>query len=178
MLTCLTHEKESFIPTALIQDLRAGNVLAWVGAGLSIGMGYPSWETLVCKIAENIDSAQWGNSYLQDWAIKTASNAPEWVAEVLSQTDHKAYCDALLNEFGHNTKETSDTHALLALLPFKGYITTNYDALIEHSIEAFTNYKPHVYTSSSAKSLLRKDQNQKFVYKVHGSISESLKDLS
>lgn len=77
MLTCLTHEKESSIPTALIHDLRAGNVLAWVGAGLSIGMGYPSWETLVCKIAENIDSAQWGNSDLQDWAIKTASNSHE-----------------------------------------------------------------------------------------------------
>jgi len=177
MLTCLSHEKESFIPSSLIHDLRAGNVLAWIGAGLSIGIGYPSWETLICKMAENIDSAQWGNSDLQDWAIKTAGNAPEWVAEVLSQTNRKEYCDALLSEFGQNIKKTSDTHALLALLPFRGYITTNYDALIENSIEIFTNYKPYVYTSSNAKALLTKELNQKFVYKVHGSIKEGMKDV-
>ncbi|HIZ12192.1 MAG TPA: SIR2 family protein [Candidatus Eubacterium faecavium] len=177
MLTCLSHEKESFIPTALIHDLRAGNVLAWVGAGLSIGMGYPSWESLICKIAENIDSTQWGNSKLQDWAINTANSAPEWVAEVLSQADPKAYYDALSNEFGHTTKKASVTHALLALLPFRGYITTNYDSLIEDSIAMFTNYKPDVYTSSNAKLLLTKDQKKKYVYKVHGSINESVKDL-
>lgn len=158
MLSYLSHEKESSIPTALIHDLREGNVIAWIGAGLSIGMGYPSWEGLICNIAANIDSARWGNSGLQEWAINTANTAPEWVAEVLSQADHRAYCDALANEFGNATKRPSDIHALLALLPFRGYITTNYDALIENHIEIFTSYKPHVFTPTDAKFLLTKDQ--------------------
>ena len=177
MLTCLSHEKESFIPTALIRDLRNGNVLAWVGAGLSVGMGYPTWETLIGRISENIDSTLWRNSTLQEWAQKNASNAPEWVAEVLSQTNHKEYCDALLNEFGHSDKKSSVIHALLSLLPFKGYITTNYDSLIEHNLELFTKYKPHIYTPKNAISLLAKDENQKFVYKVHGSINESTDEV-
>ena len=177
MLTCLSHEKESFIPTALIRDLRNGNVLAWVGAGLSVGMGYPTWETLIGRISENIDSTLWRNSTLQEWAQKNASNAPEWVAEVLSQTNHKEYCDALLNEFGHSNKKSSVIHALLSLLPFKGYITTNYDSLIEHNLELFTKYKPHIYTPKNAISLLAKDENQKFVYKVHGSINESTDEV-
>ena len=96
MLTCLSHEKESCIPTSLIRDLRSGNVLAWVGAGLSISAGYPSWEGLICKIAESIDCVQWGSSDLQNWAVKNANSSPEWVAEVLSQTNPKAYADALL----------------------------------------------------------------------------------
>lgn len=177
MLTCLSHEKESCIPTSLIRDLRSGNVLAWVGAGLSISAGYPSWEGLICKIAESIDCVQWGSSDLQNWAVKNANSSPEWVAEVLSQTNPKAYADALLNEFGCKTKNVSFTHALLALLPFRGYITTNYDSLIEDSISTFTDYKPHVYTSSNAKLLLTKRQNQKFVYKAHGSISDILNDI-
>ena len=177
MLTCLSHEKESFIPTALIRDLRNGNVLAWVGAGLSIGMGYPTWETLIRKISENIDGTLWRNSNLQEWAQKNASSAPEWVAEVLSQTNQKEYNDALLEEFGHNGKKSSVIHALLSLLPFKGYITTNYDSLIEHNLELFTEYKPHIYTPKNAISLLAKDENQKFVYKVHGSINESTDDV-
>lgn len=174
MLSSLTHEKESIIPSTLIQDLRNGNVLAWVGAGLSIGMGYPSWETLICKIAENIDNTLWGNSELQEWSKKNANSAPEWVAEVLSQTHYKGYTDALMHEFERDIKSNSYIHAFLSLLPFKGYITTNYDSLIENNLEKFISYKPNIYTPKNAPSLLSKDENRKFIYKVHGSISSDL----
>ena len=177
MLSCLSHEKESVIPSTLIQDLRNGNVLAWVGAGLSIGMGYPSWETLVCRIAENIDNTLWVDSELQKWAQKNANNAPEWVAEVLSQTHYKGYSDSLIKEFRRNAQKSSYMHAFLSLLPFKGYITTNYDSLIEDSLERFTSYKPNIYTPKTASSLLANKENEKFIYKVHGSINESLEDV-
>lgn len=177
MLTCLSHEKESFIPTTLIHDLRKGNVIAWVGAGLSAGIGYPSWKSLINKIAENVAGTQWRRSKLQAWAAGAADTAPEWVAEVLSQTDHKGYSDALIREFGDNSKKTSVTHALLALLPFKGYITTNYDSLIEQSLEIFTRYKPRIYTPQNASFLLKEDENQKFIYKVHGDIDKGVNDI-
>lgn len=177
MLRCLSNEKESIIPSTLIQDLRNGNVLAWVGAGLSIGMGYPSWETLVCKIAENIDNTLWGASELQEWAKKNANSSPEWVAEVLSQTHYKGYSDALIKEFGQNTPKKSYMHALLSLLPFKGYITTNYDSLIEDHLEKFTSYTPNIYTPKNASSLFAKNEDQKFIYKVHGSINDNLEDV-
>lgn len=177
MLTCLTHEKESKIPSTLIHDLREGNVLAWVGAGLSIGMGYPSWEKLVCKIAEDIDNTLWEDSRLQEWAKLNANSSPEWVAEVLSQAHHKGYCDSLIKGFGQNTEKSSLIHALLSLLPFKGYITTNYDSLIENNLEKFVSYKPNIYTPGNASALLAKNENQKFVYKVHGSISDKLENV-
>lgn len=158
-------------------EKRGGNVIAWVGAGLSIGMGYPSWDTLVCKIVENIDNTLWGNSEIQEWARENANDAPEWVAEVLSQTHHKGYCNALIREFSHNAEEDSFIHALLSLLPFKWYITTNYDTLIERNLEKFMGYKPNIYTPKNASSLLAKDDEQKFIYKVHESINEGLEDV-
>lgn len=177
MLPCLSNEKESVIPSALIHDLRNGNVLAWVGAGLSIGVGYPSWENLICKISDNIINTLWSDSKLQRWARQNANSTPEWVAEVLSQAHYKGYSDTLIEEFKRNTDKSSLMHALLSLLPFKGYITTNYDALIETNLEKFISYKPNIYTPKNASLLLAKDENQKFIYKVHGSINDDLGNM-
>lgn len=89
---------------------------------------------MIHKISEKIDSTLWKNSDLQEWAQKNASNAPEWVAEVLSQANQKEYNDALLEEFGQSDKKLSVIHALLSLLPFKGYITTDYYALMQNGV--------------------------------------------
>ena len=176
MLRCLSHEKESVIPTKLINDLREGNVIAWIGAGLSMGAGYPSWSRLVEAIAESIDNTAWGDSQILGWAQKHADANPEWVAEVLAATNRKEYYGALKNQFRHRAKE-SFTHALLAVLPFKGYITTNFDPLIEHNLRLFTDYDPPVYTQDNALNLLLEHTDKKFVYKVHGDIQSNEKNI-
>lgn len=177
MLNCLSHEKETIIPTKLINDLREGNVMAWVGAGLSMGVGYPSWSRLVENIAENINNASWGDSDIQSWAEKNADSSPEWVAEVLATTNIKEYYSALKSEFNCERKQENFTHALLALLPFKGYITTNYDSLIEYNLSLFTNYEPIIYTQDNAINLLLEHTDKKFVYKVHGDIKANEKSI-
>lgn len=50
----LSHDQESKIPIKLISDLRKGQAVAWIGAGLSIGLGYPSWTKLVNTIADSV----------------------------------------------------------------------------------------------------------------------------
>lgn len=176
-MKCLSHEKESVIPTKLINDLRNGNVLAWIGAGMSIGVGYPSWNQLVNTIAENISNVAWEKTTLPEWTQKNASSNPEWVAEVLSTTNKKEYFDALKNEFKLNKNQLNLTHAILGILPFKGYITTNYDTLIESNLEVFTKYKPMVFKNDNAMSLLTDYTDQKFVYKIHGDINSDLENI-
>ena len=68
----LSHEKESQIPAKLISAMRENNVIAWIGAGLSVGAGYPSWSGLVREIAGDIDDTRWTDVNLQDWAEKEA----------------------------------------------------------------------------------------------------------
>lgn len=177
MIKCLSHEKESVIPTKLINDLRNGNVLAWVGAGLSVGVGYPSWSKLVKNIATSVSNVSWRQSDIQTWVEKNVDTNPEWVAEVLAATNIKEYYDALKEEFNSNRKGENLTHALLAMLPFKGYITTNYDSLIEHNLRVFTEYDPIVYTQANAIDLLIEHTNKKFVYKVHGDVKISLENI-
>lgn len=173
MINCLSHEKESIIPTNLINDLRDGNVMAWVGAGLSMGVGYPSWSKLVETIAVNINNTLWDESCIQSWTEKNSNVNPEWVAEVLSTTNKKEYYRSLKKIFNCDIKQENFTHALLALLPFKGYITTNYDSLIENNLRLFTDYEPIIYTHDNPIDLLLESTDKKFVYKVHGDIRTS-----
>lgn len=177
MIKPLSHDQESKIPVKLISDLRNGLVVAWIGAGLSIGLGYPSWTELVNTIADSITSTTWNSSLLQDWARKNADSNPEWVAEVLYTSDYRQYAETIRNEFGVERTNDSITHALLSLLPFKGYITTNYDTVIENNIRLFTSYNPKVYNNSNAIDLLTREQNEKFVYKIHGDINSNVKDI-
>ena len=178
MIRPLSHEKESFIPTKLITDLRNGHVMAWVGAGLSIGAGYPSWTDLVNAIANKVDSTIWAASELHEWSHKNANISPEWVAEVLCSANKREYYEAIKDEFNIIRNNESIPHALLALLPFRGYITTNFDTLIENNIKIFTSYRPAVFNNNlNAIDLLTSHKDEKFVYKIHGDINSSVENI-
>lgn len=169
--THLLPEKGVIIPSKLVSELREGNVIAWVGAGLSIGTGYPSWEQLVNKIAESICNTRFEHPDLHEWVKKNAEINPEWVAEVLFKANTREYYDSIKNEFNRIGNKESLVHALLSILPFRGYITTNYDTLIEHNLQFFTKYTPPIYGIKNMLELLTDNSNTKFVYKIHGDIN-------
>ena len=50
MVKPLTNIAESEIPIQLLNDIRHGKVYAFIGSGLSINIGYPSWSQLVTEI--------------------------------------------------------------------------------------------------------------------------------
>lgn len=168
----LSHEKESRIPAKLISDLRGNNVIAWIGAGLSIGAGYPSWSGLVREIARDIDDGRWTDVNIQQWAEKEAGISPEWAAEVLRRADPHAFNESLKKQLDQRGPVDSITHALLALLPFKGYVTTNFDTLMEDALSGFTGYKPQVYRKNTAMDMFTDRSEKKFVYKIHGDLSD------
>jgi|GEM_PF-3452959 len=173
----LSSEKESVIPSQLISSLRTGNVLAWVGAGLSIGAGYPSWKDLIISISNKIMCAEWSDKSLIDWIVNNSKYNPEWAAEVLFNTSKHDYYESLRNIFDNNKNVNSLTHSLLAILPFKGYVTTNYDCLIEKHIEKFSNYEPKTYDYTTALNLLTDNSYDKFVLKIHGDIKNGIDKL-
>lgn len=174
----LASEKELLIPSNLIKELRDGNVLAWIGAGLSTSARYPSWTELIQSITQEIiDSKYSSDKSLRKWVEDNATKNPEWVAEVLLNANSHSFYAALRNIFDKKEEIYSFVHALLAILPFKGYVTTNYDCLIENHIEKFTDYKPKIYDYSTSLNLLTYKSKGKFIFKIHGDISKDHKNL-
>lgn len=116
----------------LFQDERL-RPIAFVGAGASAGL-YPLWGQLI--------------TMLIDFAVQEAGVTPQEAARWKSDTDttpqrrvtrlQQKLGDALFNRFLMNTFRKSkdgrlytEVHAALLRLPFRGYVTTNYDSALD-----------------------------------------------
>ncbi|MBV9925182.1 MAG: SIR2 family protein [Acidobacteria bacterium] len=120
---------------ALVDSLRDGEAIAFVGAGASAGM-YPLWgefinlladHTVVEGMAEPKDAAR--------WKADTTSTPQQRVNVILRRLGEPRYRNFLRKTFGPpqgtGGSRYTATHAALMRLPFRGYVTTNYDPALE-----------------------------------------------
>ena len=104
-----------------------GNCFAWVGSGLSKNIGYPEWP----KAIEEICNAC-GIPYLGTSEDKTADNLIN-KAEECKSANGALYNQTLARLYGTSMPTTRTAFALLMRLPFRGYITTNFDPLLNEA---------------------------------------------
>lgn len=146
-------------PNALTEGVGA----VFVGAGVSMGAGYPSWAALLAEIGEEL-GVQSGNLHdlaaLAQWSIQENGGATR-VRNVIKE------------QIGVDNQVPA-TLEVLARLPVKYIWTTNYDRLIER---AFATINRPIDTFSSAEDLaLRARPGATRLFKMHGSI-ERLDDV-
>lgn len=181
MLNPLSSDKEAAIPVELIRCLREGRVLALVGSGFSIPLGYPSWNELIRQLLSGVDSSVWrrdDQSY--ECLVGKAVSQPEWVVEIIRSQQPESYFRSMRAAFeprGHTS--ASLAHALLALLGFKGFLTTNYDTSIEDYVSIFDGQSPRVldYNEAGGDLSFLTSGSQRFVLKLHGCIRRQIEDL-
>lgn len=121
--------------TDLIEIINKGHVWAFVGSGASIDAGYPSWRRLVEKSVNRLEPKVREVILADD--RYTRGLQKELFPQCFSRIESLAGRDAL--EAG--VKAELDSAARigniilrLAEWPFAGYITTNYDGLIQSSL--------------------------------------------
>jgi len=136
------------------------NAAIFAGAGLSVSTGLVNWKNLLRDIAVelNLDIDK------EDDLISLAQYYEN------EKGGRGSINDKLIEEFTKNVSE-SENHRILASLPIKTYWTTNYDDLIEKTIEnsgKSTDVKR--CTENLATSKPRRDV---VVYKMHGDITLS-----
>ncbi|MFK9118342.1 SIR2 family protein [Peribacillus castrilensis] len=141
-----------------LKALDEGNAAIFAGAGLSKSSGFVNWSELLQNIAEDIG------------------------LDVSKEHDLVALAQYYYNEKGQNrsaitrqiieefTKETdyNENLRILTSLPIKTYWTTNYDKLIENSLDDIRR-KPDVKITESnlAQNTPGRDA---VVYKMHGDV--------
>jgi len=120
---------------ALAELLRAEQAIAFVGAGASAGM-YPLWTQFIDKLADH--AAAEGKAEARDavrWKADKTSNPQQRVNVIVRRLGEDRYRNFLKATFGpryHSEgKRYTPTHAALVRLPFRGYVTTNYDPALE-----------------------------------------------
>lgn len=171
---------ESAIPVGLLDDLRSGNVYAFVGSGLSIPVGYPSWGKLISDIYKSIRGGLWNlDLQTEKWLDANFKNRPDWTAEILKSSPGDFYNKALKEIFKKKTNiPVSLIHALLSLIPFKGYLTTNFDPLVEEYLGIFHLENPKVWNYNEIlESPGFRNDNKLNVYKIHGCADKDINSL-
>ena len=139
------------------QALNDGVGAIFVGAGVSMAAGYPSWATLLKEIGEELGISS-GDVHdlaaLAQWSILESGGATR-VRNVIKEQIGRDY-------------PVPETLATIARLPVRHIWTTNYDLLIER---AFKDIDRPVDTISGAKDLsLKATPGATRLYKMHGSV--------
>ncbi len=123
----------AFVRGRLIDSLRSGKAMAFVGAGASMEL-YSGWPDLLAFLGEQArQKALADTDDIEFWNMQQTSR-PQQVARMIRQKfGEDATFLAVLQEYfqARQSRETGDfftqTQRLIASLPFKGMVTTNYD---------------------------------------------------
>lgn len=112
----------------LIDLINSGDAVAIVGSGISTEAGVPSWRDLFDRIADDLDQEQIDTIRARSLAkVKNYPEAFEQLAIVKSRRDIHARAARLIEQLPIPDKY----HTRIADWPFRFYVTTNYDHLIE-----------------------------------------------
>ncbi|MDN3017177.1 SIR2 family protein [Paenibacillus sp. BSR1-1] len=141
-----------------VKAISESNVAVFAGAGLSQPAGYVNWKELMREIAEDIEL----NIDLESDLIALAQYH-------VNEFDGRGKINQILIEEFTKNAQITENHKILSRLPIKTFWTTNYDKLIEASLES-NNKK--VDTKIVPENLGHTAQNtDAIVYKMHGDIT-------
>jgi len=126
------------IDPRLLEDIRAGSCVAFVGAGFSAAAGLPSWPSLLRTLAAAIpagaaNDAQRTLDRLLDAQTGVSNRELEMAAQLLFDALGAERCRALLRD-ALKKEPLPDVMQLrlkhLFGIPFRAIVTTNFDPLI------------------------------------------------
>jgi hypothetical protein len=170
------------IPKLLVDALKAGSVVPFVGAGLSRAADskMPAWnellETLLneCRILPGIN-----RSVIRELeALFGAADLEELAERIRVSLPPSVYIGQLESIF-NGTADTRDLrfHREVVRIKTNVVVTTNYDRLLEHSFARGVKRSPEVIRHDQASLALRRLRRPlatrgPLIYKLHGDTSE------
>jgi SIR2-like domain len=122
---------------AMFSLIGSGDAIAFVGAGLSVGpkLNYPTWSQLLRKLSQRANEIAPFTHPVGEGAL--------WYAEEIMQhfKRHDALAEfksILCREYSPRDEvNSSPTHERLIRLPFRAFVTTNYDGCLEQALNEY-----------------------------------------
>ena len=161
----LDQQREELYP--IFQKMRDGNTILFLGAGASVGeKKYLSKELIELyedKIGKKIDE----------------KDITKWIDILSADTSFKrTHFDSYVNDTLKKLTIT-EGHKILASIPWRQIITTNYDLLVEQAFDAIADSPDKIYELKpikSKKEYYYRESNSEVKYiKLNGSIDDRSK---
>jgi len=140
------------------EAVAVGDAAVFVGAGISQGAGLPGWDKLIAdaRTAANVPPA--------------ISDAP-LAAQYIANTDGEGALHAAIKRKIDLEVAPTEVHDVLSRLPIRDYWTTNYDLLVEQSLEDQNVNYQWVVGEQVQMTGPAAGTRAKRVTKMHGSLS-------
>lgn len=148
-----TQQQKAFIK-AFVTEIKSGDAAIFAGAGFSSPVGFVNWKGLLKDLADEIN----------------LDINKEYDLISVAQYHFNKYRrgkinNKIANEFT-TLKKGSENHEILARIGIDTFWTTNYDQLIEKTLEAANKtVETKIRNEDFARNIKKKDA---IVYKMHG----------
>ncbi|KJU87212.1 signal transduction protein with Nacht domain protein [Candidatus Magnetobacterium bavaricum] len=114
----------------LKEVIKSGRAIAFVGAGCSMPLGYPSWGGLIQKMLDEIVKNQPNTKAIVE-GLKKGSDLL-YVAGKCKHLMGPGYYPFIAREFA--PRDHTEEHKLIIGLPFYNYMTSNYDPCLDIAV--------------------------------------------
>jgi formylglycine-generating enzyme required for sulfatase activity len=146
-------------------------VIPFVGAGLSVPFGFPTWSSFLIAQAKRAGIEDQIQQCLQAGEYEGAAE------DLLEARGHRAFCDAIDAAFGTYKLEGMKLTGAVSYLPRLAagpVITTNFDHVLEEVFQqagcAFEHVVWGVRADLATQAL---HQSRRFLLKIHGDVEDS-----
>lgn len=143
-------------------EARRQNMVLFLGAGVSAGAGLPAWHELLNAIAEGLDLDETKQRLLRELDVRDQAAILQQHLDLDGRDSRGSLHAAVSEQFG--SSRYALTHGLLASLPTREAVTTNYDQLFERAAAAADGSSPAVLPYEAVAP------GQRWLLKLHGSI--------
>lgn len=138
----------------IIKELRNNNLAVFAGAGLSRGSGFVDWKGLLKDIADELDLD-----------IEKESDLIAVAQYHYNKNGREIINEVIVEEF-QRTAQKNENMKILSRLPISTYWTTNYDSIIEDTLEESGKIVDVKIKPNQMKYY--KPNRDAVVYKMHG----------
>lgn len=162
------------VPDELREDVAKDRCAVFVGAGLSVGAGYPTWESLLVMLIERGRTKDMIDDQKKDELEAMVGTPGKWLMvaqELMDAYEEGPFHNELSAIFDEVAASPTDAHKTITQIEFSFVVTTNYDQLIENSYFPKFSRIPKIFTHQDkadfADSLWK---GEFFILKAHGSL--------
>ncbi len=148
-------------PEELVESLRSGECVLFVGSGISVGSGLPGWPSLIEELADDLGIERAARRDGLDWFLDLA----QWYREERKRPTLARRIESRFSAESTGAKPTL-AHYLLTSLPVRYWITTNYDELLELALDAHRRHPQKVVSERDVARTGGRDGC--YVVKFHG----------